>query len=221
MRRAIFLFLCYIFIATVSLFAQKLQETIYLKNGSVIRGTVIEQIPGESMKIKTRDGSIFVYKVTEIEKITKETRSYDILGYRAFIDTELTADWLSVTTSHGYQFNPYIYAGLGAGICYWGNEDEIAIPIFANGRFSFINGPVSPFVDLRIGYSISTIEGLDGGFYMSPMAGVKFMLGRSFALNFATGYSLQRLGYYWDDGHGNYYNSYDLGGLTLRVGIEF
>ena len=47
-------------IGTVS--AQSLQEVVYLKNGSVIRGTIIEQVPNESLKIQTSDGSVFAWK---------------------------------------------------------------------------------------------------------------------------------------------------------------
>ena len=52
--------------------AQTMQEVVYLKNGSIIKGIVIEQIPGASLKIQTYDGSIFVYPMSEVEKITKE-----------------------------------------------------------------------------------------------------------------------------------------------------
>jgi hypothetical protein len=58
--------------------AEKKEETpqyvdvVYLKNGSIIRGMLIEQIPDVSVKIQTKDGSIFVYKMEEVEKITKE-----------------------------------------------------------------------------------------------------------------------------------------------------
>jgi hypothetical protein len=64
----------FIFLAlTVSASAQNsTQDVVYLKNGSIIRGTIIEQRPGDSYKIQTGDMSIFVYKVDEIEKITKE-----------------------------------------------------------------------------------------------------------------------------------------------------
>lgn len=48
------------------------RDVVYLKNGSVVKGVIIEQIPGVSIKIETADGSIFVYKVEELEKITKE-----------------------------------------------------------------------------------------------------------------------------------------------------
>lgn len=47
-------------------------DVVYLKNGSIVRGTIIEQVPGVSLKIQTADGSVFFYKMEEIEKITKE-----------------------------------------------------------------------------------------------------------------------------------------------------
>lgn len=46
-------------------------DVVYLKNGSVIRGIIIEQLPNVQIKMKTKDGNIFVYKTEEIEKITK------------------------------------------------------------------------------------------------------------------------------------------------------
>jgi hypothetical protein len=47
-------------------------DVVYLKNGSIIRGTLIELIPNVSLKIETKDGSVFFYKMEEVEKITKE-----------------------------------------------------------------------------------------------------------------------------------------------------
>jgi hypothetical protein len=51
---------------------QTMEEVVYLKNGSVIRGIIIEQIPNRTIKIQTADGNLFVYDVDEIEKLTKE-----------------------------------------------------------------------------------------------------------------------------------------------------
>jgi TM2 domain-containing membrane protein YozV len=49
-------------------------DVVYLKDGSIIKGTIIEQIPNVSIKIETIDGSVFVYKMEQIEKITKEEK---------------------------------------------------------------------------------------------------------------------------------------------------
>jgi hypothetical protein len=47
-------------------------DVVYLKNGSMIKGTIIEQVPDQSLKIKTADGNVFDYKMEDITKITKE-----------------------------------------------------------------------------------------------------------------------------------------------------
>lgn len=52
--------------------AQQRVDVLHLKNGSVIRGVVIEEIPNVSVKIRTSDGSEFVYAWDLIEKIVTE-----------------------------------------------------------------------------------------------------------------------------------------------------
>ncbi len=61
-----------IFLTSIALSQQEYEEVVYLKNGSVIKGTIIEQVPDVSIKIQTKDGNVFVYKMEEIERITKE-----------------------------------------------------------------------------------------------------------------------------------------------------
>lgn len=68
--------LWFVLICISQTFAQDIQEVVYLKNGSIIRGLIIEQIPNESLKIQTRDGNVFAYKMSEVQKITKETIYY-------------------------------------------------------------------------------------------------------------------------------------------------
>lgn len=47
-------------------------DVVYLKNGSVVRGTLVEYTAGKGVKIKTADGSIFVYAEAEVDRVTKE-----------------------------------------------------------------------------------------------------------------------------------------------------
>ncbi len=49
-------------------------DVVHLKNGSVIKGTIIEQIPNESIKIQTADGSVFVHPMSDVEKMSKEEK---------------------------------------------------------------------------------------------------------------------------------------------------
>lgn len=59
-------------LADIDVLAQEMQDVVYLKNGSIIRGMVVEQVPGKSIKVKTADGSVFVYAMDEVERIAKE-----------------------------------------------------------------------------------------------------------------------------------------------------
>ena len=56
-------FLSFLMFAAISIIAiaqQNYQDVVYLKNGSIIRGVIIEQIPNKSIKIETSDKSVFV-----------------------------------------------------------------------------------------------------------------------------------------------------------------
>jgi len=109
------LFLCGIML---NVKAQKgYEEVVYLKNGSIIRGVIIEQVPNETLKIKTRDGSIFVFKIDETEKITKEesnTRAnYDDVVYlkngsiiRGIIIEQVFNEKIKIKTHEG---NIFVY----------------------------------------------------------------------------------------------------------------
>lgn len=47
-------------------------DVVYLKNGGKIRGKIIETDLKTSVKIEMKDGSIFVFKLEEIEKVGSE-----------------------------------------------------------------------------------------------------------------------------------------------------
>ena len=70
MKKIIFSFLTTIFCIIV--YGQNPNDIVYLKNGSIIKGIVTEQVLGYYLKIKTTDGNILFYKMDEIEKISKE-----------------------------------------------------------------------------------------------------------------------------------------------------
>ncbi len=58
--------------STVVFAQQEYKDVVYLKNGSIIRGLIVEQKLNEFLKIKIVDGSVFVYKMEEVDKIAKE-----------------------------------------------------------------------------------------------------------------------------------------------------
>lgn len=72
--RLSFLFVALFFVAPCLSHAQTSSEdVIYLKNGGIIHGTILELTPDKSVKIQTKDNNVFVYGLSDVEKIVKET----------------------------------------------------------------------------------------------------------------------------------------------------
>ena len=72
MQRFIFFTCLTAFVVVSPAFAQQMEDVVHLKSGGLIRGTIIEQIPSKSLKIKTRDGNVFIYTMDEIAKMSRE-----------------------------------------------------------------------------------------------------------------------------------------------------
>ena len=72
MKRNVFLILGIVVLSALdsNVFADTI-DVVHLKNGSIIKGIVIETIPNETIKIETADGSIFVYPFDEVERMEK------------------------------------------------------------------------------------------------------------------------------------------------------
>ncbi len=222
MRKVLILMIALFSFSAYSI-AQNYTEVVYLKNGSIIKGIIVEQIPNKSVKIQTADGSLFVYNLSEVEKITKEEYSYKtkstLKGYKGFVDggyhvdvSDYSADKIEFFTSHGYQFNNYIFLGAGVGVSYFNDWESTAIPVFANFRVNFTKHKVTPFADLKIGYSSGDIE----GGYGSTALGVRFGLKNKKALNLRLEYSYQE----WKD-VGYWGDSFEFQSVGVKFGFEF
>jgi len=71
-------FLMMTIVLTVNVSAQSIGDyidVIYLKNGNTTKGVMIEQVPGVSVSIKTLEGDIIVYPISDILKFTREEKT--------------------------------------------------------------------------------------------------------------------------------------------------
>lgn len=100
MKKILLVLAIVLFGMTGTVSAQSLEETVYLKNGSIVRGVIIEQIPNESVKLQTRDGNIFVYRMEEIQKIAKEQTEN---SYRPYTQTDNSYRPYTQTNNSYYQ----------------------------------------------------------------------------------------------------------------------
>lgn len=128
------------------------QDIIYLKNGSIIKGSIVEHVPNSMVKIETSDGYVHKFAIDEVDRMvfTPVINSYqnsssifglknDYLkkGFRGFIEfgVDVQVDdetydsyngFISLPITVGYQVNPYLFVGGG-----------MAPGITSNGRYRY------------------------------------------------------------------------------------
>ena len=143
-------------------------------------------------------------------------------GYRGFADLSYTLgvgdlgknhDRIGIMTSHGYQIAPQFFAGLGVGFNYYfnGHDELCSLPVFAHIRSDILNNEITPFVDLRVGYSLIDVKGV----YVNPSIGCRFELTDDIGLNVGVGYTMQQVELV------QYSEKKNCGGIDFRVGIDF
>ena len=220
-----------IIIASVSIAsAQQYGEVIYLKNGSIIKGTIVEQTPNESYKIKTADGSLFVYKWSEVSKITKEvikptttnsTRYQGEIqvGFGAGVGA-FPADRVYLQTIQGVRVGDHFSVGLGIGLniivpyTFTYDLPELYMPIFVNVKgYLPINEQTSLFGSFDIGGSFGLTEGVAGfkGLMVCPSVGVSI----NNKVNLSLGYDFQKIS------TGVSYISASMNAVSIKVGYMF
>jgi hypothetical protein len=129
--------------------------------------------------------------------------------YRGFADAGYTVgigDYefgrFEVNTSHGYQINPYIFLGAGAGFHFMPKyetpnmtialdtrDSKVDIPVFANARVNFMKSKFSPFVDIKGGTYVTN----SGGLYVNSSAGLRIATNEKQAISISVGYTVEKL----------------------------
>ncbi len=234
--RIFFVILFCLFVPNVA-FA-RLDQVVYLKNGSAIKCNIIEMSPGENIKIQTWDGSKYVYSMDEVEKVEQRDKDdkpeqVSEKGWRFSLDVTNTIGVgamsniggeyrLEFNVIGGYQFNPYFYTGVGVGLHIWIAEGCVGVPIFADFRGNFLNRKATPYIDFRIGGDVTNV----GGFYMSPTAGCHFRIKNNTGIDFGLGYTMQIAEtIYWFfnsySGFSTFYENDNYGGLSIRLAFDW
>ena len=165
--------------------------------------------------------------------------------YRGFIDAGYSVgvgDYefgrVEVNTSHGYQFNPYLFLGAGIGLHLMSSyetsgmdipldvrDEKTDVPIFANIRCNFIKKNISPFIDVKGGTFVTN----NGGMYINVSAGCRFSINEKQAVNMSIGYASEKLEFetfykFANNMNMNYVRRstmYGTEAITIKIGVEF
>lgn len=232
-----------LFVLTVLLFpgiilAQPvIEDVVYLNDGSVLRGEIIEMNEGESLKIKIAGGSIFFILMDEVDEIKREEahrpRHYKLKGYVNYTGVERLlgeqeSDVMRFQMVNGYQFTPRFSAGIG--IAFVDYHDPLnAIPVFGDLRFKLERSNSTPFIFLKGGYNFSIlpdeeypIEGHRGGLMLNTGVGIQFEVNDQVGWYFNAGYNIDKMEYEEEVfGNANSTTSLTYKRMHFGVGLAF
>ena len=205
--------LIFIFAIQIGHGQANMEDVVYLKNGNIIRGIIIEQIPNQSLKIQTVDRNVFVFKIEEVEKMTKENipgtslretqrkkKGYiniseinfspGITGAKINDDIKVKNEDISFgfKTVNGYQVSEHFSIGLGLGIDRY--KEATLIPITLDLRFPVLKAKMSPVFIFGVGRS-SGLNDVKGGFTTNFGFGIRSYMSDNSAFIFNFGYKLQ------------------------------
>lgn len=207
-----------------------MEDVVYLKNGSIIRGIIIEQVPSQSIKVQTKDRNVFVFKFDEIEKMTKENLPSNSYNNSSRINDLKKSGFINLTeinycpgigrvkygnydfenidysfgfrTVNGFQLNEHLSLGIGIGIDKYKNVT--LLPITFDARATILKGKVSPVFTMNAGYAVG-LDDVKGGIVINPQIGIKTYISNNVAYVFNIGYKLQRQEVTYLTSYNNYY----------------
>ncbi|MDH6355987.1 hypothetical protein M2132_002338 [Dysgonomonas sp. PH5-45] len=162
--------------------------------------------------------TLFVITQSYSQNRNKGYRGFADLGAHFNIgDTDAKGTSYNVSTSHGYQFNPHIFLGGGAGFDYYSDAEEVFIPLFANIRLNLLDSKVSPYFDLKAGYSV----GQSCGIYANPSLGVGIFISPKYVLNLSVSCVAQESERSVDHPIDNSIFRRIMLGAGFKIGLEF
>jgi hypothetical protein len=137
---------------------QRGKDVLYLKNGSIIYGKLME-VADNQYKIKTSDGSVFLYTAAEVDKFINEVTHFDGRRKSGF-GFNLEAGFLVGPQSSEYK-SPFSFNilgnitantknifSMGSGVEYLGQPFT---PLFLEYKYLFHDSKTTPFLFVRGG----------------------------------------------------------------------
>lgn len=230
--KKILLLLCLAMTSLIGFAQQNLQDVVYLKNGGIIRGIIIEQIPNKQIKIETSGQNVMVYQMEEIERLTREaipgtlkSHKQQQSGREAHVELGAAMgngtnglDYYKMDFALGYRFSSDFYIGAGTGLHYYSKIESSLFPLFGRLQYNITPTKVTPFISCDLGYSFDPEDDFNGiGTIINPTIGVKFKSTNNSAVFLSLGYESQQFKFEYN------YLSYSVnsGAICLTLGSTF
>lgn len=152
------------------------KQIVYLKNGSVVKGNLVD-LDENKMSVQSAKNT-WVFDRADIDTIVGTVSSGDLQqGYPSWFmrtsfgvllgseENSKTAPF-SCDLSANFRVFQRFYAGAGLGVDFL---DETYTPVFANLEYHFRSSEITPFVGVKLGYLVPTTDKVS---YQSSSFGV-------------------------------------------------
>lgn len=196
--------LFYLFIVG-NICAQSKEDALYLNNGSILKGKIIESVTGVQATIEIVGHNIIVVPDSLIKMIlmdqvipAKERENnaspVEMAASVSFYGGSENSGGFTFITSYRFPFRMSVGGGIGIE---WFDHQQI--PFMADIKYYFLKGLWSPYVYAQVGYAVPLSQKSDnewteyhGGTLAGTGAGMRFNFSKRNALIFNVGYRYQK-----------------------------
>ena len=152
---------------------QPFKEVLYLKDGRILDGEILEDIPTRNIKFKLPDMTVLTLSRSEVDSIRKfeakeknsrlpykEPNSNVAYYFQVESGVGLTtgvngSSRFILNLKEFFQLNSFMGIGMGAGRRYYFREDAYVFPVFVHYRIEIPSKMVKPFFNFGFGYAVS------------------------------------------------------------------
>lgn len=225
-------------LTTLAAFGQDKMDVVYLKDGRVVKGSIIKPLDAEGVQIMTTESDVYTFSADEVLRVTREAFQHDnqknkiivqdgegfmnvtTLGYGFGIGnvgegrtaTDNDGDYLALHTVNGYHLSRSFSLGVGVGVEWYGDYE--LVPLYGDFRFYPSLTEWAPFFYGDLGYGLGVLnDEYDGGLMVGAGGGIQRSINTNFALIASIGYRFQGNSLGTEDQNANF--------LQFSVGLKF
>ncbi len=221
-------------ITAITAFGQDKIDVVYLKDGRVIKGSIIKPLDAGGVQIMTTESDVYTFSAAEVSRVAREEIQHDNLKNKVFVhdgkgftnittlgygfgigsmgDANNDEDYFAIHTVNGFHINRTISLGLGVGVEGYGNYE--LIPLYADIRVYPSLAEWAPFLYGNLGYGLGILEkNTDGGLMAGIGGGIQRSVNTNLAFVASIGYRFQENTIGTTELNASY--------LQLSVGVKF
>jgi len=210
--------------------AQQSNQTIHLKDGSKIIGTVLSIDPDGIITIQSEDLPKLRINSSSVSSIGFEGKnnvySNDYYSFETSILVNKNRSNASIHLSYHHLLNPNFDFGVGMGVdVYDYVSGSLIFPLYVSLGTSTNSDLLSPFASLNLGYGLTTKDSesnvidSQGGLMVNPKFGLK-MNNNKFGVSFFTGFKFQKATYIYEVGNGEFEEKNTFKRLEFGIGFN-